>query len=152
MRLLDFGVWFIWRACWSSGVFPGIFHWTVWIGIWSWWGDLWMWDAEESFQEKRPHGYPWELISITYNIISPLICIHLIATSLCLGANEEKPVRSGYEEVSTGVESESQIRLKKAIVRRRSAALSKGRDCKERCSLYQRCSEPHLLDASFWWG
>ena len=126
MRLLAFGVWFIWRACWSSGVFPGNFHWTVWIGIWSWWGDLWMWGAEESFQERRPHGYPWELIFITYIIISPLICIHVIATSLCLRASEERPVRSAHEDFSSGVESESQIWLKKAIVRRRLTPLSKG--------------------------
>ena len=152
MRLLDFGVWLIWRACWSSGVFPGNFHWTVWIGIWSWWGGLWMWGAEENFQERRPHGYPWELIFITYNIIFPLICIHVIATFLCLGANEERPVRSGHEKFSTGVESESQIRLKKAIMRRRLAPLSKDRDCKERSSLYQCWSEPRLVGAGFWWG
>ena len=46
---------------------------------------------------------------MTYNIISPLICIHVIATSLCLGANEERPVRSGHEDFSPGVESESQL-------------------------------------------
>ena len=48
MRLLDFTVWFIWRACWLSGVFPGSFYWTVWIGIWSWWGNLWRWGAEKA--------------------------------------------------------------------------------------------------------
>ena len=128
-RLLDFSVWFIWRACWSTGVFRGKFHCTAWIGNWSWWGDLWMWGAEESFQERRPHGYPWELIFITYNIISPLICIHVSAASLCLGANEDRPVSSGHEDFSTGVESGSQIWLRKAIVRRRLAPLSKGRDC-----------------------
>ena len=90
MRLLYFIVWFIWRACWSPGVFPGKFHWTVWIGIWNWWGDLWKWSAEENFQERQPHGYPWELFFVTYNSISPFICIHVLATSLCLGANEEK--------------------------------------------------------------
>ena len=131
MRLLDFSVWFNWRACRSSGVLPGDFHWTVWIGIWSWWGYLWKWGAEESFQERRHHGYPWELIFITYIIVSPLICIHVIATSLCLGANEERPVRSAHEDFSTGVESESQIWLKKAIVRRRLTPLSKCRIAKK---------------------
>ena len=152
MRLLDFSVWFIWRACWSSGVFSGKFHWTVWIGIWSWWGDFWKWGAEVSLQERRPHGYPWELFFITYKSISPFKCVHVLATSLCLGANEERPVRFGQEKVSTGIESESQIRLKKAIVRRHLAPLSKGRDCKERSYLYQCWSEPHLLEAGFWWG
>ena len=71
MRLLFFSVWFIWRACWSSGVFPVKIDWTIWIGILSWCGDLWMWGAEQSFQERRTHGYPWELIFITYKIISP---------------------------------------------------------------------------------
>ena len=151
MRLLDFCVWFIWRACWSSGVVPGNFHWTVWIGIWSWWGDLWMWGAEESFQERRPYGYPWELIFITYNIISPLITIHVIATSLCLGANEERPVRSGHEDFSTRVVSEGQIWLKKAIVRRRLAPLSKGCDCQERSPLFQSWSKLRLVGAGFWW-
>ena len=46
-------------------------------------------------------------------------------------------MRSGHEEFSTGVESESQIRLKKAIVRRRLAPLSKGRDCQERSPLFE---------------
>ena len=131
MRLLDFSVWIIWRTCWSSGVLPGNFHWTVWIGIWSWWGDLWKWGAEESFQERRPHGYPWELIFFTFNSISPFLCIHVLATSLCVGANEERPVRFGQEKFSTGVESESQIWLKKAIVRRRLAPLSKSRIAKK---------------------
>ena len=89
MRLLGFGAWFIWRACWSSGVFPGNFYWTVWIGIWSWWGNLWRWGAEESFQERRPHGYPWELFFIWNFSISPLICIHVLATSFCQGSTEE---------------------------------------------------------------
>ena len=38
MRFLYFSVRFIWRACWSSGIMPGKFHWTVWIGVGSWWG------------------------------------------------------------------------------------------------------------------
>ena len=152
MRLLYFSVQFIWRACWSSGVFPGIFHWTVWIGNWSWWGDLWRWGAEDSFQEKWPHGYPWELFFITYKSISPSTCIHVTATSLCLGAHEERPMRSGLEEISTGVESESQIWLKKAIVRRRLAPLSRGRDCQERSPLFQCWSELRLVGAGFWWG
>ena len=46
-------------------------------------------------------------------------------------------MRSGHEKISPGVESESHIRLKKSIVRIRLALLSKGRDCKERSSLYQ---------------
>ena len=74
---------------------------------------------------------------IKYKSFSPFICIHVLATSLFLGANKERPVRLGREDISTGVESESQIRLQKAIVRRRLAPLSKGRDCKERYSLYQ---------------
>ena len=152
MRLLYFSVQFIWRACWSSGVFPGIFHWTVWIGNWSLWGDLWRWGAEDSFQERRPHGYPWELSFITYKSISPFTCIHVTATSLCLGAHEERPMRSGLEEISTGVESESQICLKKAIVRRRLAPLSRGRDCQERSPLFQCWSELRLVGAGFWWG
>ena len=105
MRLFYFILWFIWRACWSSGVFPGFFYWTVWIGIWSWLGNLWRWRAEKSFQERRPHGYPWELRFITYNSISPLMCIHVLATSLCLSATEDKPVRSGQEKFSTGLRS-----------------------------------------------
>ena len=152
MRLLDFSVWFVWRACWSSGVFPGNFYWTVWIGIWIWCGNLWRWGVEESFQEGRPHGYPWELISITYNSISPFICIHVLATSLCIGANEERPMKSGLEEISTGVESESQIWLKKAIVRGRLAPLSKRRHCQERSPLFQRQLEPRLVGAGFRWG
>ena len=131
MRLLDFTVWIIWRACWSSGVLPGNFHWTVWIGIWSWWGDLWKWGAEESFQEKRPHGYPWQLFFITYKSISQFIGIHVLATSFCLGTNEDRFVRSGHEEISEGFESGSQIRLKKAIVRRRLAPLFKCRIAKK---------------------
>ena len=114
-------------------------------------GSLWKWGAEEIFQERRPHGFPWELFFITYNIFSPLTCIYVIATSLCLGANGERPVRSGFEDFSTGVESESHIRLRKAIVRRCLAPLSKGRECKERSSLYQCWYEPHLLEAGFWW-
>ena len=55
----------------------------------------------------------------------------------CLGANEERPMRSGHEGFSTGVESESQIWLKKAIVRRRLAPLSKDRDCQERSPLFE---------------
>ena len=84
--------------------------------------------------------------------LSPFMCIHVLATSLCLGVNEERPVRFVQEKISTGVESENQIRLKKAIVRRRLAPLSKGRDCKERSFLYQCWSEPHFLEAGFWWG
>ena len=57
-----------------------------------------------SFQEKRPHGYPWELIFMTYISISPFICIHVLATSLCLGSFEDRLVRSGREKFSTGVE------------------------------------------------
>ena len=159
MRLLDFSVWIIWRACCSSGVLPGNFHWTVWIGIWSWWGDLWKWGAEESFQERRPHGYPWELIFFTYNSISPFICIHVLATSLCVGANEERPVRFGQEKFSTGVESESQIPLKKAIVRRRLAPLSKCRIAKKdplcssvdrSCALLGRAFDEVNALASLW--
>ena len=86
---------------------------------------------------KRPHGYRRELFFVTYKSISPFISIHVLATSLCLGANEERPVRFGQENVSTVVESENQIRLKKAIVRRGLAPLFKGRDSKERSSLYQ---------------
>ena len=152
MRLLEFGVWIIWRACWSSGVFPGNFHWTVWIGISSWWGDLWMWGAEESFQERRPHGYPWELIFITYNSVSPLICIHVLATSSCLGATLDRPERSGQEKFSTGVEIEAKIRLKKEIVRRRLASHSDSRGCPEGSSLFQCWSDLHLVEAEFWWG
>ena len=40
-------------------------------------------------------------------------------------------MRFGREKFSTGVESESQIRLKKAIVRRRLAPLSKCRTAKK---------------------
>ena len=47
-------------------------------------------------------------------------------------------MRSGQEKISTGVESESQIRLKRAIVRRRLAPLFKGRDCQEKSLLFQR--------------
>ena len=137
IRLLYFSVQFIWRASWSSRMFPGNFDWIVWIGIWSWWGNLWRWGAEESFQEKRPHGYSWELIFIRKNSISPFICIHVLATSWCLGAIEDKLVRSGHEKILSGVESESQIRLKKAIVRRRLAPLSKRRHCQERSPLFQ---------------
>ena len=152
MRLLYFSVQFIWTACWSSGVLPGNFHWTVSIGNWSWWGDLWRWGAEDSFQERRPHGYLWELFFITYKSISAFTCIHVTATSLCLGANEERSMRSGHEEFSTGVESGSQIWLKKAIVRRRLAPLSKSRDCQERSPLIKCWSEPHPVVAGFWWG
>ena len=159
MRLLDFGVWFIWRACSSSGVFPGNFYWTVWIGIWSWWGNLWRWGAEESFQERRPHGYLWELMFITYNSISPFICIHVLATSLCLGATEDRPVRSGQEKFSTGVEIETKIRLKKEIVRRRLAPLSDSRGCREgslcssvdrTCTLLGRNFDEGNAFASLW--
>ena len=45
----------------------------------------------------------------TYNSTSPFICIHVLATSLCLGAYEGRLVRSGHEEISTGVESKSPI-------------------------------------------
>ena len=159
MRLLDFGVWFIWRACCSSGVFSDSFNWTVWIGIWICWGDFWMWGAEESFQERRPHGYPWELNFITYIIISPLTCIHVIATSLCLGAKGERPVRSGHEDFSTGVKSESQIWLKRAIMRKRLAPLSKGCDYQENplcssvdrsCALLGRAFDEGSALASLW--
>ena len=92
---------------------------------------FWKWGAEESFQERRPHGYPWELIFFTYNSISPFICIHVLAETLCVGANEERPVRFRQEKFSSGVESESQIRLKKAIVRRHLALLSKCRIAKK---------------------
>ena len=113
-------------------VFPGHFLWTVSIGIWSWWDDLWRRGAEDSFQERRPHGYPWKLIFIPYNSIAPFTCIHVLATSLCLGANDGRFMRSGHEEISTGFESKSQIRLQKAIVRRGLARFSKCRDCQER--------------------
>ena len=99
----------------------------------------------------RPHGYPWELFFITYKSISPFICIHVLATSSCLAANEDRLGRSGRERIPIGVESESQIRLKKAIVWRRLAPLSKGCDCNERSSLYQCWSETHLFEAGFWW-
>ena len=68
---------------------------------------------------------------------------------LCLGANEDRPLRSGQEKISTEVESESQIRPKKAILRRRSAPLSKGRDCQKRSLLFRCLSEPHFLEAGF---
>ena len=100
MGFLYFSVWFIWRACCSSGVFPGIFYWTSCIGIWSCWGDLsrWArWGAEESCQVRRPHGFPWEMIFITYNSIPPFTCIQVLATSSCLSADDGRLVRSGHE-------------------------------------------------------
>ena len=106
----------------------------------------------DSFQEKRPHGYPWQVFFITYKSISQFTCIQVTATSLCLGANEERPMRSGHEEFLTGVESGSQIGLKKTIVRRRLAPLSKNRDCQERSPLFKCWSDPHPVVAGFWWG
>ena len=116
-------------------------------------------EVRKSFQERRPHGYPWELFFITYKSISLFTCIHVTATSLCLGANEERPMRSGHEEFSTGVESDSQIWLKKAIVRRRLNRLSKCRIAKRdplctsvdrsRTLLWLAFNEGNAL-ASFW--
>ena len=74
---------------------------------------------------------------ITYNSFSPLIRIHVLATSLSLGATEDKPVRSGQVKFSTGLEIETKIRLKKEIVRRRLARLSDSRDCREGSPLIQ---------------
>ena len=74
---------------------------------------------------------------VTYDSFSLFICIHVLATSLCLVANEDRPVRSGQENISAGVESENQIRIKKAVVRRRLAPLSNSRDCQERSALFQ---------------
>ena len=62
----------------------------------------------------------------------------MLLASVCLGAKEDRPVRSGHEIVPTGDESESQIQLKKAIVRRRLVPVSKDRVCQGRplCSSF----------------
>ena len=87
--------------------------------------------------EKRPMPAECATIVTEYKSISLFTCIHVTATSLCLDANEERPMRSGHEQFSTGVESEGQICLKKAIVRRCLAPLPKGRDCHERSPLFK---------------
>ena len=58
-------------------------------------------------------------------------------------------MRSGCEKISTGVESESQNRLQRAIIGRRWVPLSKRRHCQERLFLFQCLSEPRLVGAGF---
>ena len=62
-----------------------------------------------SFQERRPRGYPRELFFIKYKSISPFICIHVLATSLCLGATEDRLVRFGQEKIPLGLRSRARF-------------------------------------------
>ena len=66
------------------------------------------------------------------------------ATSLCIDGDEDPSVRFEQEEVSTGTESKSHVRRKKAIARRRLTHHCKGRDCQDsRCSSADRgCTLP----------
>ena len=93
--------------------------------------------CRSEFPGKAASWISLRVVFNKYRSISPSIGIHVLATSFCLGANEGRLARSVHEEISTGFESENQIRLKQAIVRRRLAPLSKRRHCQERSPLFQ---------------
>ena len=71
-----------------------------------------------------PGGFSRELAFVAKNSVAPFTCSHFLANSSCRDADEDVLLRSVLEQISTGVESESHVRRKEAIVRRHLLPLS----------------------------
>ena len=126
--MVFFSVWFKWRAWWSSEIFPGCVYWALWVRVQNWWSNLWGWGAKAALPGKAASWISFGVASHLKNLVAPFTCIHALTASVCIGANEDIPVRSGNEETSSGIESESQGRRKNALITTRLVLLSKEQD------------------------